>query len=74
MAEENADAYEKASEELAEKEEVGMSWLFSVQWEFTARQALENAIQKQQELMAQMNLVSGELNAQVVLPSQTRGC
>lgn len=28
-------------------------------------QALENAIQKQQELIAQMNLVSGELQGQV---------
>ncbi|CAK9016485.1 unnamed protein product [Durusdinium trenchii] len=48
LVEENADAFQKASEELAEKEE-----------------ALENAIQKQQELIAQMNLVSGELQGQV---------
>ena len=45
---ENADAFQKASEELAEKEE-----------------ALENAIQKQQELIVQMNLASSELQAQV---------
>lgn len=48
LVEENADAFQKASEELAEKEE-----------------ALENAMQKQQELIAQMNLVSGELQGQV---------
>ena len=46
---ENADAFQKASEELAEKEE-----------------ALENATARQQELMAQMNLVSSELQAQVL--------
>eukprot|EP00913_Durusdinium_trenchii_P009355 g8792.t1 len=45
---ENADAFQKASEELAEKEE-----------------ALENAMKKQQELIAQMNLVSAELQGQV---------
>ncbi|CAJ1420246.1 unnamed protein product [Effrenium voratum] len=48
LVEENADAFQKASEELAEKEE-----------------ALEMSIQKQQEMMSQMNIASAKLQGQV---------
>jgi len=48
LVEENADAFQKASEELAEKEE-----------------ALEDAIQRQQELRQQMNAASAQLQDQV---------